>query len=202
MQGNRSGCDALLDACQGYAPSYHLMGIWPMAARAELAVLPVAVSSAGQPCQAEEQLYCFPRSLWPRQEPYEPCTGPWLLPPDCRTRGFPSLQEPALSGADSSLAAIPAAVLTQVKLSGDASAARAGRVRRDAPRAGKSQSNIPESANAANYFYLANCLSCPWMMRRNNLLYYSAAKSVLSRCRSGKKWWEGLASTNSSPRSI
>lgn len=69
-------------------------------------------------------------------------------------------------------------------------------------QAGKSQSNNPESANAANYFYLANCLGCPWMRRRNNLLYFSAAKSVPSRCRSGNKWWEGLASTNSMPRSI
>lgn len=30
MQGNGRGCDALLDMCQGYEPSYHLMGIWPM----------------------------------------------------------------------------------------------------------------------------------------------------------------------------
>lgn len=30
MQGNGRGCDALLDMCQGYEPSCHLMGIWPM----------------------------------------------------------------------------------------------------------------------------------------------------------------------------
>ena len=69
-------------------------------------------------------------------------------------------------------------------------------------RTGKSQSNNPESATAANCFYLVNCFSCPWMRRRNNLFHFSAAKSVPSHCRSGNKWWEGLASTNSLPRSI
>lgn len=129
MQGNRRGCDALLDTCQGYEPSCHLMGIWPMvacagriwasaSAGAELVMLPVAVSSDLQACQAREQLYCFPRYLQPRQEPYEPCVRAWLFPPDRRTKtgAFPSLREPALRDADSPPAAIPAVIVTQVKL--------------------------------------------------------------------------------------
>lgn len=123
------------------------------------------------------------------------------------TGASPSPQEPALRCRFSSGSDSRGHRDTSYSVTSGASAARsAPRAGRGAEemhlRAGTSPSNNPEPASAASYFCLANCSSCPWMRRRNNLLYFSAVRSVPSRCRSGNKWWEGLASTNSLPRSM